>query len=85
MKVRKLPRWSWPLLAAMCVLALLLAVLLRNSSSGEPGTESAAGVGKRAPFPKGGAFSGVHRATEIEPRNKDRSAPEAWQQGRKSK
>jgi hypothetical protein len=85
MKRPGLPNWFWPVLAAACVLALLLEVLLRNTSRGDAGVDGSAGagVGNRAPFPKGGEFSGVHRATQIEPREK--SAPEPWQEGRKSK
>ena len=84
-KRRGLPGWFWPVLAVACVLALLFEVLLRNTSGGDAGADGAAGVGvrNRAPFPKGGELSGVHRGTEIEPREK--SAPDPWQQGRKSK
>ena len=81
-----LPRWFWPLLAAICALGLLLAVLLRNMSSGDVASEGgAAGAGalRRAPFPKGGELSGVRRPAAIEPREK--SAPEPWQDGRKRK
>jgi hypothetical protein len=80
-----LPRWFWPLLAAIFVLGLLLEVLLGNTSDGDAGSEGTAGAGarRRAPFPKGGEFSGVRRRPEIEPREK--SAPGPWQDGRKGK
>ena len=86
MKRPTLPRWFWPLLAAGCVLVLLLEVLLRRASSGDPGIETgAAGAGLRgrAPFPRAGEFSGVPRPPEVERREK--SAPDPWQQWRKGK
>jgi len=81
-----LPRWFWPLLAALCVLLLLLEVLLQHSSSGDPATgDGVAGAGTRgrAPFPKGGELSGVHRNPQVEPRGT--SAADPWQEGRKQK
>jgi hypothetical protein len=81
-----LPRWFWPLLAALCALLLLLQVLLQHSSDGDAATgEGVAGAGarSRAPFPKGGELSGVRRKPEVEPREK--SVADPWQEGRKQK